>query len=250
MRRILLATAAALAVVLAGPQFAHAARRLAHRQGHLPRRRRDGRRGGERPRGRLDHPHQRRHRCARASSASRPAKLDPGHYTITIRAAGYDLDGAGAADVAAGKTATADLKLKKTQNLAAQLTNADWMTSLPDQPARRGLASCTTCHTVQRVLEFHPHRRRVHGAHPAHDALRRDVEAEPSADSGRPAGDQRAQGRRARAHGGILRQRQSQRRPRASLRAQDRAAPERPRDPRDHDRIRVAASRTSLSRTM
>jgi streptogramin lyase len=81
------------------------------------------------------------------------AKLDPGHYAISIRAAGYDLDGAGAADVAAGRTATADLKLKKTQTLTAQLTNADWMTSLPDQPARRGLASCTTCHTVQRVLD-------------------------------------------------------------------------------------------------
>jgi hypothetical protein len=27
------------------------------------------------------------------------------------------------------------------------------MLSLPDQPARRGLASCTTCHTVQRVLD-------------------------------------------------------------------------------------------------
>ena len=80
-------------------------------------------------------------------------KLDPGASRFRIRAAGYDLDGADAADVAAGKTATADLKLKKTQNLAAQLTNADWMTSLPDQPARRGLASCTTCHTVARVLE-------------------------------------------------------------------------------------------------
>jgi virginiamycin B lyase len=80
-------------------------------------------------------------------------KLDPGNYKISIRAGGYDLDGTGAADVVANKTATADLKLKKTQNLAAQLTNADWMLSLPDQPARRGLSSCTTCHTVQRVLD-------------------------------------------------------------------------------------------------
>ena len=72
-------------------------------------------------------------------------KLDPGSYRISIRAGGYDLDGTGAANVVANKTATADLKLKKTQDLAAQLTNADWMLSLPDQPARRGLASCTTC---------------------------------------------------------------------------------------------------------
>src|SRR5207248_7431103 len=65
----------------------------------------------------------------------------------------YDLDGTGAAEVVASKTTTADLKLRKTRDLAAQLTNSDWMSSLPDQPARRGLASCTTCHTVQRVLD-------------------------------------------------------------------------------------------------
>jgi streptogramin lyase len=81
------------------------------------------------------------------------AKVAPGRYTITIRAGGYDLDGASAAEVVANKTATVDLRLKKTDNLAAQLTNADWIASLPDQPARRGLASCTTCHTVQRILD-------------------------------------------------------------------------------------------------
>src|SRR5262245_28015724 len=81
------------------------------------------------------------------------AKLEPGRYTISIRAAGYDLDGSGAVEVAAGSTATADLKLKTTAHLAAHLTNADWMASVPDTPARRGLAGCTTCHTVQRILD-------------------------------------------------------------------------------------------------
>src|SRR5215470_17928963 len=80
-------------------------------------------------------------------------KLEPGSYKISIRAAGYDLDGAGRASVAAEGSATVDLKLRKTQDLSSQLTNADWMSSLPDAPARRGLASCTTCHTVQRVLD-------------------------------------------------------------------------------------------------
>jgi virginiamycin B lyase len=81
------------------------------------------------------------------------AKLEAGHYTLAIRAAGYDLDGAGAADIAAGKTATADLRLKKTGNLAAQLTNADWMASVPESPQRKLLAGCTTCHTVRRILD-------------------------------------------------------------------------------------------------
>jgi Carboxypeptidase regulatory-like domain len=79
--------------------------------------------------------------------------LDPGSYKISIRAAGYDLEGIATANVEAIKTATADLRLTKTRDLTAQLTNADWISSLPDQPARRGLSSCTTCHTVQRVLD-------------------------------------------------------------------------------------------------
>src|SRR6266545_3019105 len=81
------------------------------------------------------------------------SKLEPGSYKISIRAAGYDLDDVGVAEVAAHKTATTDLKLRKTANLAAQLTNAEWMASVPDTPARRGLAGCVTCHTVQRVLD-------------------------------------------------------------------------------------------------
>jgi virginiamycin B lyase len=81
------------------------------------------------------------------------AKLAPGHYVLSIRAAGYDLDGFGAIDVAGGGAAHADLKLKKTEHLADQLTNADWMASVPVSPMRRGLAGCTNCHTVQRILD-------------------------------------------------------------------------------------------------
>jgi virginiamycin B lyase len=81
------------------------------------------------------------------------AKLEPGHYQISIRAVGYDLDGDGDAAVEASKSASADLRLRKTRNLAAQLTNADWMATLPDAPQRRVIASCTTCHTLQRIVE-------------------------------------------------------------------------------------------------
>ena len=59
------------------------------------------------------------------------ARLEPGHYTLQARAAGYDLDGANAVDVASGKEAKADIKLTKTKNLAAQLTNAEWVMSMP-----------------------------------------------------------------------------------------------------------------------
>src|SRR5215469_11449607 len=49
-----------------------------------------------------------------------PAKrLAPGHYFVSIRAEGYELDGNGVTDIAAGKTTTDDLMLKKAGNLAA-----------------------------------------------------------------------------------------------------------------------------------
>jgi len=54
--------------------------------------------------------------------------------------------------VANGKAATADIKLKKTKNLAGQLSNAEWMMSFPgteDQKAE--LLNCVGCHTLERV---------------------------------------------------------------------------------------------------
>jgi streptogramin lyase len=81
------------------------------------------------------------------------SRLEPGTYKISIRAVGYELDGTGTAAVVANTVSSADLRLKKTANLAAQLTNADWMASLPDAPQRRIIASCTTCHTLQRIVE-------------------------------------------------------------------------------------------------
>jgi len=81
------------------------------------------------------------------------ARLAPGTYKISIRAVGYELEGTGTAAVALGTVSSTDLKLTRTSNLAAQLTNADWMASLPDAPQRRIIASCTTCHTLQRIVE-------------------------------------------------------------------------------------------------
>src|SRR5262249_38582396 len=57
------------------------------------------------------------------------AKLEPGAYTISIRAVGYEVDGKPAAEVAADKPASLDLKLRKTRKLSSQLTNAEWILS-------------------------------------------------------------------------------------------------------------------------
>src|ERR1700726_1432368 len=58
-------------------------------------------------------------------------RLEPGPYSLHIRAAGYDLEGTGQISLVPDKTAPADLALRKTDNLAAQLTNAEWLASMP-----------------------------------------------------------------------------------------------------------------------
>src|SRR5262245_5122214 len=59
------------------------------------------------------------------------SRLEPGHYTLKARAAGYELDGARAADVAQGLEAKSEIKLRKVKNLSAHLTNAEWLMSIP-----------------------------------------------------------------------------------------------------------------------
>jgi len=80
------------------------------------------------------------------------ARLEPGAYTLRIRATGYDLEGPPSVDVAAGRTAQLDLKLAKTKDLAAQLTNGEWFMSWPGtSEMKNGLLNCTQCHTLERV---------------------------------------------------------------------------------------------------
>ena len=51
------------------------------------------------------------------------------------------------------KTATADLKLHKTKRLASQLTNAEWIASVPgSQQQKSTLLSCVGCHTLERIV--------------------------------------------------------------------------------------------------
>ena len=80
--------------------------------------------------------------------------LAPGHYTLKARATGYDLDGAPAADVSADKPASANLELKKTGDLADQLTNAEWMMSMPGTDKQKNfLLNCNSCHSLQRIVK-------------------------------------------------------------------------------------------------
>ena len=78
-------------------------------------------------------------------------RLSPGTYSLKVRAAGYELEGPG--NVRLGKkTATLNLKLKKAPDLAAQLSNGEWMASMPGNDQQKGLLlNCVACHTLERV---------------------------------------------------------------------------------------------------
>ncbi|HZE52359.1 MAG TPA: carboxypeptidase regulatory-like domain-containing protein [Bradyrhizobium sp.] len=81
------------------------------------------------------------------------ARLEPGQYSLRIRATGYDLDGSNQVLVAPDKTATADLALRKSEDIASQLTNAEWLASMPGTDAQKGqLLNCVGCHTLDRPL--------------------------------------------------------------------------------------------------
>ena len=79
-------------------------------------------------------------------------RLEAGHYTISTRAIGYDLDGPKAVDIAA-TGAKADIKLVKTKNLVDQLSNAEWLLSAPGPDnLKTNMGACVSCHTLQRVF--------------------------------------------------------------------------------------------------
>jgi virginiamycin B lyase len=81
-------------------------------------------------------------------------RLEPGTYFLSIRAIGYELPARGPVQVEVGtqQTATLDLNLVKTKNLARQLSNGEWLQSFPGAEARKeALYRCVNCHTLERV---------------------------------------------------------------------------------------------------
>ena len=85
------------------------------------------------------------------------SKIEPGDYNIRIRAIGYELDGPKTVSVGP-QTAPVPVKLKKTRNLAAQLTSAEWFMSFPgtaQDKAKKAafMDRCTSCHTYERIAK-------------------------------------------------------------------------------------------------
>ena len=76
-------------------------------------------------------------------------KLETGPYTLKIRAIGYELDGPKAVDLATDRPGCD--KLRKTRNLAAQLTSGEWVMSVQAPEQKAFLDRCTSCHIERPV---------------------------------------------------------------------------------------------------
>src|SRR5262244_511931 len=80
-------------------------------------------------------------------------RLAPGQYSVGVRAVGYDLDVPKAVEITDQKTATLDLHLRKTEDLAAQLSNGEWLASIPGTDQQKSqLLNCVGCHTLERIV--------------------------------------------------------------------------------------------------
>ncbi len=81
------------------------------------------------------------------------ARLAPGQYSIRIRAVGYEMENPGPVEVTARNAASLDLKLVTAQDLAYQLTNTEWIMSMPGTEEQKNLfTGCVGCHTLERIV--------------------------------------------------------------------------------------------------
>ena len=81
------------------------------------------------------------------------SRIGPGRYQLRIRAIGYALAGPGEVTVRGGSTTTANLSLQTATDIDDQMSNADWLISMPGNARQKNLLlNCTTCHTVERIV--------------------------------------------------------------------------------------------------
>ena len=85
-------------------------------------------------------------------------RLEPGNYRLHARATGYDLDDPGVVAIESGKTTDRSLTLRPTNDLASQMTNADWFLSNPEIKKRlmddyKYGNNCIGCHSLSVVMK-------------------------------------------------------------------------------------------------
>ena len=81
-------------------------------------------------------------------------RMEPGAYDVTIRAVGYELASPASVEIGPSSPAQLDLHLKKTAKLWTQLSNTEWLMSMPGPEKEKNALGqdCTTCHTLRRIV--------------------------------------------------------------------------------------------------
>lgn len=93
----------------------------------------------------------------RAGQYSFPAsELGPGRYHLDVRAVGYAVAGPSGITLSGGDAATANLSLRTVTDIDDEMTDSDWLISMPGNIQQKNLVlNCTTCHTVERIFTSH-----------------------------------------------------------------------------------------------
>ena len=80
-------------------------------------------------------------------------RLQAGPHALSIRAVGYELEGPRAAEIGTSGPTSVDLTLRPARDVETQLTNAEWLESIPGTEEQKLMfESCVRCHTIDRVM--------------------------------------------------------------------------------------------------
>ena len=225
----------------------------AHRLGVVHGRADDGRSAGQRQESGLDHHRHRRIRRQGPLQLPGGAASSPVVMRSSIRAIGYKLDGPKTAEVAAGATATADLKLSTVKSLVPQLSSAEWFIQrCPASRSRRRSSPCASAATPCSGADVEPHARPSSSrSFMRMGALFAGLDADASAAAccpDRAASGRAVTGEAAKAAARISRQPEPRQRRFHRIRIQDAAAAEGPRHARHRHRVRPAAQGSDAAR--
>src|SRR5205085_7416332 len=66
-------------------------------------------------------------------------RLQPGKYALRVRAAGYELPGDLSIGIPKSGAVNVNLGLRKARDLAAQLSNGEWLASMPGSDQQKGM---------------------------------------------------------------------------------------------------------------
>ena len=85
-----------------------------------------------------------------------PSRLEPGPYSVSIRAVGYELLDPSQVIVDSQGTTQLDLNLRLASDIISQLSNGEWLMSAPGTiEEKQQFLGCISCHTLEPVFRSH-----------------------------------------------------------------------------------------------